>query len=337
MSRMTPVGGKKRKVEDAMRGKTSKPRKSFKKQKNYHSSEDEDEDIGFAPVNLGDSDDENPSAQSTKKLLSTKDQTPYKPRSKPLPESKAQPNSSSDDSSSDAESNSDSSSETDEADVAETLAIQEPFTTAEQEATAQHDQKIEDKNLAADKDDDSSDSDDSDSDLDSQPASGANRGKVKSKRNDPSAFANSISKILSTKLSTSQRTDPVLARSIEAAKARAATNEAKLDAKAVAKLRTDKRLAKQKGRVTDVWGTERGISGEVAEKEKALRKIATKGVIQLFNAFRAAHDRAEEVRREERRKGTVGMGERERKVNESSKEGFLELITKKRATAGQQT
>ena len=48
--------------------------------------------------------------------------------------------------------------------------------------------------------------------------------------------------------------------------------------------------------------------------------------MQLFNAFRAAHERAEEARKEERRKGTVGIGERERKVGEVSKEGFLELI-----------
>ena len=68
-----------------------------------------------------------------------------------------------------------------------------------------------------------------------------------------------------------------------------------------------------KGRTTDVLGIERGIAGEVAEKEKGLRKIAQRGVIQLFNAFRAAHVKAEEARRQERKAGTVGMGEREKK------------------------
>lgn len=82
----------------------------------------------------------------------------------------------------------------------------------------------------------------------------------------------------------------------------------------------------QKGRTTDVLGIERGIAGEVAEKEKQLRKIGTRGVVQLFNAFRGAHERAETARKEERGRGTVGMGERERKVGEVSKEGFLELI-----------
>ena len=79
-------------------------------------------------------------------------------------------------------------------------------------------------------------------------------------------------------------------------------------------------------------GIERGISGEVAEKEKQLRKIATRGVIQLFNAFRNASVKAEEAMKEERKKGTVGVGERERKVGEVSKEGFLELIGGKKTT-----
>ncbi len=63
MSRITPVSAKKRKIDEAMRGKTSKPRKRIRKQRNYHSSSSEDEaasdqDVGFAPVNLGDSDGE---------------------------------------------------------------------------------------------------------------------------------------------------------------------------------------------------------------------------------------------------------------------------------------
>lgn len=332
MSRITPVGGKKRKVEEAMRGKTSKPRKRIRKQKDYRTWEDEEEleNPRFKPVNLGDSDDEQPPSKVVKKLPSTKDQTPYKPRSKPEQTQKAESSSSDDES--DAGSSSDSSSEEDEADVAETLAVTEPLTAGEQEATLQPETNDEDEDMDEIEEDNQSSDSEADSDLDSQ-APSTTKGKQKSKRNDPTAFADSISKILNTKLSTTQRADPVMVRSAEAAKARATQADAKLDLKAQAKIKAERRLAKEKGRNTDVLGLERGITGEVAEKEKALRKIATKGVIQLFNAFRAAHDRAEEARREERRKGTVGMGERERKVNEQSKEGFLELITKKRSTA----
>ncbi|PBP20175.1 ribosomal RNA-processing protein 15 [Diplocarpon rosae] len=52
---------KKRKMEDGMKGKVSRPRKKFKKQTDYDnqsSSEDEPEAQGFPAVNLQDSDDE---------------------------------------------------------------------------------------------------------------------------------------------------------------------------------------------------------------------------------------------------------------------------------------
>ena len=42
---MSTVVAKKRKLEDGMRGKTSRPKKKFRKQKHYHSSsEDSDEE-----------------------------------------------------------------------------------------------------------------------------------------------------------------------------------------------------------------------------------------------------------------------------------------------------
>jgi hypothetical protein len=53
-------------------------------------------------------------------------------------------------------------------------------------------------------------------------------------------------------------------------------------------------------------------------------------VVKLFNAVRAAQVRGEEAAREERKKGTIGMGEREKTVNEVSKQGFLELISGKK-------
>ena len=306
MSRMTPVAGKKRRLEEAMRGKTSKPKRHIKKQKNYHSSEDEEEvDSAFTPVNLGDSDDDQPNPPRFPSKQKSGKPKPLKTRTVDAKAAQG--------ASTKREADHDEPlSSSDEGGPTGSNAVQivEPVASDASER----------------------DSDD-DSGSDSNSDSTAVRKRPKSKRNDPDAFSTSMAKILGTKLPTSQRSDPVLSRSVEAQKSRNATTSEKLEAKAKAKMRAEKQAALQKGRTTDVLGIERGITGEVAEKEKGLRKIATRGVIQLFNAFRAAHERAEEARREERKRGTVGMGERERKVNEVSKEGFLELIGGKKKAA----
>ena len=150
-----------------------------------------------------------------------------------------------------------------------------------------------------------------------------------SKRNDPEVFSNSISKILSTKLSQSARKDPLLSRSKEASDLGHARANERLERKAKAKLRAEKRQELERGRVKDVLGLSTGQTGEVAEDEKRLRKIAQRGVIKLFNAVRAAQVRAEEAAREERKKRTVGMANREAKATEMSKQGFLDLINGK--------
>ncbi len=178
------------------------------------------------------------------------------------------------------------------------------------------------------RDNQSSDSDsasDTDSDSSQSQLSNPNHTKIsrqKSKRNDPDAFAASISAILSSKLSTSKRTDPVLARSATAAEANASIANSKLESKARQKLRSDKKEALEKGRVKDVLGVESGDVGAVMEEEKRLRKIAQRGVVKLFNAVRGAQVRAEEAR-----KGTAGTrGRVEEKVAEMSKKGFLEMV-----------
>ncbi|GCB19603.1 ribosomal RNA-processing protein 15 [Aspergillus awamori] len=154
-----------------------------------------------------------------------------------------------------------------------------------------------------------------------------------SKRNDPSAFSTSIAKILSTKLPTSVRDDPVLARSKAAAQKSTDVAEEKLDRQARAKLRAEKKEELDRGRIRDVMGLQRGQAGAVAEEEKRLRKIAQRGVVKLFNAVRAAQVRGEEAAKAERKKGTVGIDEREKAVNEVSKQGFLDLISGKKGKA----
>ncbi|TAQ89434.1 hypothetical protein B7494_g2243 [Chlorociboria aeruginascens] len=163
----------------------------------------------------------------------------------------------------------------------------------------------------------------------------------KRKRNDPEAFATSMSKILGSKLSTSKRSDPVLSRSATAMEASKEMSDLALEKKAKHKMREERKAALDKGRVKDVLGASTAfdaangyadISGvqpsvaETMELERRLRKTAQRGVVKLFNAVRAAQIKGEEAAREAREKGLVGQGRREERINEMSKKGFLELI-----------
>ncbi|KAK2867966.1 hypothetical protein FQN49_003300 [Arthroderma sp. PD_2] len=273
---MAPSSLKKRKVDEGMRGRTSKPKKKFRKQEYYNSSSSEDEDEGereapadFAAINLNDSD-------------------------------------------SDAEKSihSDASSENDEPDLG-LEEKEELIATGESEND----------------DDENSDASSVTSSHAGSSTAGTTSRKHVSKRNDPTAFSTSISKILSTKLPTSARADPLLSRSKVAAQTSADIANERLENRARAKLRAEKREELDRGRVKDVLGVDRGEAGETAELEKKLRKVAQRGVVKLFNAVRAAQVRGEEVAREEKKNRlTVGMGEREKAVNEVSKQGFLDLI-----------
>jgi hypothetical protein len=160
----------------------------------------------------------------------------------------------------------------------------------------------------------------------------------KRKRNDPEAFATSMSKILGSKLSTSKRSDPVLSRSVTALQASKEIIDLALEKKAKRALRDEKRSDMDKGRVRDVLGASTAFdaaniegvieasTAEIMEIEKRLRKTAQRGVVKLFNAVRAAQIKGEEAAREARTKGLVGHGRREERVNEMSKQGFLDLI-----------
>lgn len=160
------------------------------------------------------------------------------------------------------------------------------------------------------------------------------RTKSKSKRNDPNAFATSLSKILSTKLTSSKRADPVLARSAAAHQASKAAVDTALESKAKKQMREQKRVAMEKGRVKDVLiasrseftGEPEESTAEILETERRLRKVAQRGVVKLFNAVRAAQVKATEAERGNRKDGVIGIKNRGEKVNELSKKGFLELI-----------
>ncbi|KAL9591202.1 MAG: hypothetical protein Q9179_007959, partial [Wetmoreana sp. 5 TL-2023] len=101
----------------------------------------------------------------------------------------------------------------------------------------------------------------SSSNIPSDPSSPA-KDRQKSKRNDPTSFATSITSILSSKLPSKTRSDPVLARSSSAAEANTAIREAQLEKRARAQIRAEKKAMLEKGRVKDVLlGTAVGEKG----------------------------------------------------------------------------
>jgi hypothetical protein len=286
---------KKRKVADGMKGKTARPKK-FRKQAFYHSSseDEEDEQEGFKAVNLADSDEEEDGGVKLKGRAAIEARLSKKPKTAPAPKQKPSP---------EAEAEAEDSSD---------------------------DNNASDDEMNNEEDNDASGSDEGEFSDEPMSEAGGAKGRPVAKRNDPVAFSTSISKILSTKLPSSARADPVLSRSKYASQLSSEHAEQKLDNAARAKMRAEKKEELDRGRVRDVLGIERGLTGDVAEDEKRLRKMAQRGVVKLFNAVRAAQVRGEEAAKGERQKGTVGMGEREKAVNEVSKQGFLELINGKK-------
>lgn len=287
-----------------MRGKLPKEKKYVKRQRWYHSSsEDEGEDEGvardaprdFKPVSLESSDEE-------------EQEKPAKPvkAAKPAPKFKA------------------------------TIPAKKAAAPAKEDLAPSEDENEDEgegDDASEDEDEEMGDDfgvgDDSDgSDASSISETSTNARRNVRKRNDPEAFATSISKILNTKLTSSKRSEPILSRSKTAEYTNKQLSDLKLTQKAKHQLLAEKRAAQEKGREKDVLGLddpEVSTAAQIA-KEKALRRTAQKGVIKLFNAVRAAQVKAEQAEKEAREKGLVGMSKREERVKEMSKQGFLEMI-----------
>ncbi|RAO71666.1 uncharacterized protein BHQ10_007678 [Talaromyces amestolkiae] len=289
------AASKKRKVQDGMAGRIQ-PKKKFRKQTEYHSStEDEDES------------DNDASTFAPVNLLDSDEEGQV---SKP------------------------------KATQENTSLSAAPKKSNNKEEIVEEDDDVEDDepdvNASSgdeDEEDDREAREDNDSMADDDDEEGGIRLKTVTKRHDPTAFSTSISKILSTKLPTSARADPVLSRSKAAAQASSELANERLEQRARSKLRAEKKEEQERGRVRDVLGIERGEAGETAEEEKRLRKIAQRGVVKLFNAVRAAQVRGEEAARAEQKKGTIGIEERKKAANEVSKQSFLELINGKKGKA----
>lgn len=301
---MAPPGNKKRSYDAKFKSK--RPQKRLKrKQQTYH-SDSEDEKAGFSAVNLIGSDDEDIHNATVEDIQETRGQSSSDEGADAPPPPKKTAKMS--------------------------MRIKQPKKSKPSVAKApsSDEDDSEEEDGAEESDSDMDDVDD----YEAQMGLESRKKHSKSKRNDPNAFATSLSKILSTKLSTSKRSDPVLARSAAAHDAAQAAADSALEAKARRQMREQKRRALEKGRVRDVLvattndatGELESSTSEIMETERRLRKVAQRGVVRLFNAVRAAQVAAASAEKGVRRDGVLGMGKREEKINEMTKKGFLDLI-----------
>ena len=326
---MAPSGAKKRTLEPNAK-KRVPPSKRFKKQKVYH-SDSSDSENEFAARDA---------PRLERPLIK---EEPFKSASNSIPVG-----------------------------VKGAISFKKNLAAAKQAPTKDKEQEVEDPDNAKDaeneeqedneehEDSGEEDNDSMESDLLSASASDSEASlssshqqtRKKSKRHDPDAFANSLSAILSSKLTTNQRVDPVLSRSKVAQEANQSITESKLENAARKKLRDEKKLSSEKGRVKNVLlgeradfatfagseilgfeaghaadGSEVGMSAaQIAEQERRLRKTAQRGVVKLFNAVRAAQVKGEEAAREARQQGIVGDKRKSEKVGEMGRNAFLEMV-----------
>ncbi|OAL04253.1 Rrp15p-domain-containing protein [Phaeosphaeriaceae sp. SRC1lsM3a] len=317
---------KRRRTEDQLRGKVpKKEKKKVKKQKYYHSSSEDEGGARDAPLDYKrvaepESDDEPFEPTGANATLPKPKDAPKpakKAAVKPAPEVasppavKATPKHSL------------------KLPVKSVLKKTEPVKELEDgdevDDSPGDDEEEEELELEADE----FDVEDSESDAsDASETSTVAARKVR-KRNDPEAFATSISKILNAKLTTTKRSEPILSRSKDAQTANKEIADNKLTEKARRQVVAERKAAQEKGRIKDVLGlNDASIStAETTAQEKALRRTAQKGVIKLFNAVRAAQVKGELAEKEAKAHNVVGLDQREEKVKEMSKQGFLDMIT----------
>lgn len=154
-----------------------------------------------------------------------------------------------------------------------------------------------------------------------------------SKHDDGSTgFSAAVNAILSSHLKAYDRKDPIMARNKKVLKQ---SESEKLEYKAKKALLAEKKKLLGKARKTDIIpiasGEDRSANiRKVLEKETALRKIAQKGAVKLFNAILATQVKTEkEV--SENLSGIKNKEEKKELITEVSKEKFLDLV---KAAAG---
>ncbi|KTW32387.1 uncharacterized protein T551_00477 [Pneumocystis jirovecii RU7] len=143
-------------------------------------------------------------------------------------------------------------------------------------------------------------------------------------------FASALSKIISSTVDSFDKNDPVLSYSkIDMAKK---IEEKSIENKAKMLISIEKKKEKEKGRIKDIIPIDDNEARKALEYEKSLRKIAQKGVINLFNTIQAVQTKAKKVSKEMKKKKLMSTQKREKEVAKMSKQEFLDMIRKTNKT-----
>lgn len=176
--------------------------------------------------------------------------------------------------------------------------------------------------------DDGEDAEEGDSETEQAP------GTKKRKKNDPADFALAMAKILGSGLTSNNRKNPILARSLESRKLDEAADDERLESKVRRQMTVEKKAKLDKNHNAKVLGETDEEAARSIEKERAMRKVAQRGVVRLFNAIRAAQLSAQDgeatgerdPRTGLRVRQGAGVKKREIQAQETSKSSFLDLI-----------
>ncbi|CAI4781690.1 CCQ_1a_G0056230.mRNA.1.CDS.1 [Saccharomyces cerevisiae] len=205
----------------------------------------------------------------------------------------------------------------------------------EQNSSSDESSKIIDNEQSdAEEDDDEEEDDDDDDDEEEEDDDFPRKKKSKNSKHDDGStgFSAAVNAILSSHLKAYDRKDPIMARNKKVLKQ---SESEKLEYKAKKALLAEKKKLLGKARKTDIIpiasGEDRSENiRKVLEKETALRKIAQKGAVKLFNAILATQVKTEkEV--SENLSGIKNKEEKKELITEVSKEKFLDLV---KAAAG---
>ncbi|AJW19685.1 Rrp15p [Saccharomyces cerevisiae YJM1342] len=205
----------------------------------------------------------------------------------------------------------------------------------EQNSSSDESSKIIDNEQSdAEEDDDEEEEDDDDDDEEEEDDDFPRKKKSKNSKHDDGStgFSAAVNAILSSHLKAYDRKDPIMARNKKVLKQ---SESEKLEYKAKKALLAEKKKLLAKARKTDIIpiasGEDRSENiRKVLEKETALRKIAQKGAVKLFNAILATQVKTEkEV--SENLSGIKNKEEKKELITEVSKEKFLDLV---KAAAG---
>ncbi|KAG0747425.1 hypothetical protein G6F57_005213 [Rhizopus arrhizus] len=199
------------------------------------------------------------------------------------------------------------------------VGLDEPMESDEQ--TSEESGSSDEEDLEMDEADiedlsDEEDEEDEDEDDEFDEAELQKSDKPRKKKYSAEAFSSAMTNILASSLTGADKKQPILARSKGVERK---IEDEKLDYKARKILSAQKKAEKERGRVIPDYTT--------FDYEKKLRKVATRGVVKLFNAIRTQQKMTEVAVRDVTSKSkTLSAVDKAKDVSTMSKTNFLDLL-----------